>query len=160
MSDTCVQVRYIITRYCKAIAVAQEIIIIGLRHAKRLHSINTFSSIQLFYKWTGKVLIRLHRCAGWSGTSLSADVWRHVFSWRRPMIHLPQFIPLVADGFRYINFSRKTFTFQSPVLLTLDGNSSFICVIAYTLICFFFVGIPTSCFFWGKNVIIAACCTE
>ena len=42
-----------------------------------LLSIQTFRSIQWFCYRTGKVLIRLRGCAGWSGPLLSAYTWRH-----------------------------------------------------------------------------------
>ena len=51
-----------------------------------LLSIDTFYSIQWFWKRTAKVLIRLHGCAGWSGPSLSTYAQRHVIARRVPII--------------------------------------------------------------------------
>ena len=47
-----------------------------------LLSIDTFYSVQWFCQRTAKTLIRLRRCAGWSGPSLSAYARRHFFAWR------------------------------------------------------------------------------
>ena len=40
-----------------------------------------FYSSQWFYKWTVRVLNRLHRRAGWSGPLLSVYARRYVFTW-------------------------------------------------------------------------------
>ena len=54
---------------------------VSIRH---LLSTGTFYSIQWFCLLTAKILIRLLGGKIWSGPSLSAYVWRHIFVWWGP----------------------------------------------------------------------------
>ena len=52
-----------------------------------LLSIHTLWSVQWLCLRTGRILIRLCGCAGWSGLSLSAYARRYVFAWPGPYIN-------------------------------------------------------------------------
>ena len=59
-------------------------IILHMYKISRLCSSSIFYTFQWFCKRTVKAQISLHRCAGWSGPSLSAHAQRHVFTWHSP----------------------------------------------------------------------------
>ena len=84
-------------------------------------SIKKFYSIQWFCLWTGKALIRLCRCAGWSGPLLSVYTRRHVFCMMRPIyifFFLP-FHPWVSEvdypilEFGHVNWCKNGFSLKS-----------------------------------------------
>ena len=89
-----------------------------------LPSIHTFCSILRFCKRAVNALIRLRRCAGWSGPSLYAYAERHVFAWRGP--YNVWRLQIVPANYVALSFSPSIVSNQTNLLTDTDSSTTII----------------------------------